>query len=85
MENSRILIKFVGILKSRNCCDCISSLSNLKNFDSLLIEAYKSLQGNISFFCLKKDVKNLKMPLLLLLDFSFITCKSHRENIVQEL
>ena len=85
INNSRILMKLVKKIKSENCCDCISNLITFKNVDLLFEDAHSSLDGNIPFFCFKKDVvKNLIMPLQLILDFSFITYRTHVKTFIEQ-
>lgn len=86
LDNSKILKKIIQKIKHKACCVCISSIANFPNIDNFMKEAYYILQENIPFFCYKKHlINNLKLPLPLLIDYSFITCEIHREQLINEL
>lgn len=78
MDTSTILLQLCTDIRFKCCYTCVSDMCNFTNFDALVEEAYNNLEANIANYCFKKDVlKNLVLPLSVILDFSFITCTEH--------
>ena len=82
IEISQILSKLYADVRFKYCCTCVSDLRNFTGFDIIFEKAHSNLDVNMPFFCFRKRVvKNLMMPLLLIVDFSFVTCTEHVESL----
>ena len=84
IDTSAILMKLYSDVQFKHCCICITELYNMNILNTGFKEAHSLLEANIGVFCFKKEVlKNLTLPLSVVLDLSFVTCNEHSESLRQ--